>query len=109
MIVTVLARVAVVDGALSMVHSDCVRTALHVASICRLAQPMAGPAILLPRKALRADGRSTAWLAPQVATGAALEQVAGMADRQVVMTADMLLRRCSDENARVAKVPWMPG
>ena len=79
----------------------CGRTALQVASICRLAQPREGAAIRLPRKALRTDGSSTAWLAPQVAAGVALEleHVAGMADRQVAMAADMLSRGCCDENA----------
>ena len=68
------------------------RTALQVASIRRLAQPMEGLAIRAPRKALRADGRSTVWLAPQVATGVALEpeQVAGTVVMQAAMTEAML-------------------
>ncbi len=85
----------------------CERTALQVASICRLAQPREGAAIRLPRKALRTDGSSTAGLAPQVGTCVALEldQVAGRADRQVAMAADMLSRGCCDENALGHRCP----
>ena len=85
------------------------RTALQVASICRLAQPREGAAIRLPRKALRTDGSSIAGLAPQLAAGIALEveHVAGRADRQVAMAADMLSRGCCNENA-LARGAQMP-